>query len=100
MSRCSNLVNHTTTASAWPEAKDTSFRCLRALGELHQRGVVRSAKADPCYVVRVVASLDEQAASQRRRAFGTLSITDLPDGGASTAIEVVDPLHILQVKVA
>jgi hypothetical protein len=42
----------------------------------------------------------EQAASQRRRAFGTLSITDLPDGGASTAIEVVDPLHILQVKVA
>jgi hypothetical protein len=42
----------------------------------------------------------EQAASQRRRAFGTLSMIDLPDGGAFAAIEVVDPFPILQVKVA
>ena len=40
----------------------------------------------------------KQAASQTRRALGTLSITDLPDGGTFTAIEVFDPFHVLKAK--
>jgi hypothetical protein len=42
----------------------------------------------------------KRPASRRHLAFDTLSIADLPDGGASTAIDVVDPFYILPVKVA
>jgi hypothetical protein len=47
------------------------------------------------------AAFSEKRATRRRpHAFGALSITDLPGGGTSASIEVVDAPHLFQVKVA
>jgi integrase len=43
---------------------------------------------------------DKRATRRRPHAFGAPSITDLPDGGTSASIEVVDAPHLFQVKVA
>jgi len=43
---------------------------------------------------------DKRATRPRPHVFGALSITDLPGGGTSASIEVVDAPHLFQVRVA